>query len=157
MGGLSFNGMDKLELSFEELATLDDETRRGLLCAGAEAVLEYLRRYLHAHHHRTGGLEESLRAELVGDTALVGPRGKISRRGKRKILHRVFGSGGMKRSKHHGAAGGITYPELGFLLEFGTPRMKATHWMENANEQSADDVTAAMFQAWDKHLKDLNL
>lgn len=157
MGGFSFNGMDELELSFEELATLDDETRGCLLSAGAEAVLEYLRRYLHAHHHRTGELEKSLRAELIGDTALVGPRGNISSRGKRKILQRVAGSGGMKRSKHHGDAGGITYPELGFLLEFGTPRMKATHWMENANEQSEDEVTAAMFRAWDEHLKELNL
>lgn len=157
MGAFSFNGADELEVSFEELAKLDEEERGALLDAAAAEVLRHQQEYVRLHHHRTGGLEGSLRAERYGNVVLVGPRGKISWNGRRKILQKVKGSKSMKRSKHHGAVGGITYPELGFLLEYGTPRMKASHWMENANEEAAEDVHNAVAQAWDEHLRKMNL
>ena len=147
MGAFGFNGADELEVSFEELAKLDEEERGALLDAAAAEVLRHQQEYVRLHHHRTGGLEGSLRAERYGDTVLVGPHGK----------KKVKGSGSMKRSKHHGSKGGITYSELGFLLEYGTPRMKASHWMENANEEAAEDVHNAVARAWDEYLRKLNL
>lgn len=157
MAGFYFDGLDRLELSLAEIAKLDEEERGKILSAGATSVRQHQQEYVRKHHHRTGGLENSIKSEIIGGVALIGPRGKVSKKGRRTVLQIVSGSGAMKRKKHHGSAAGITYPELGFLLEYGTPRMKASHWMENANEEAEDDVQSAMEAAWDEHLKKSNL
>lgn len=42
--------------------------------------------------------------------------------------------------------------DVGYYLEFGTPRMAARHWMENANKEAEPDFDAAMAAAWNEHL-----
>lgn len=43
------------------------------------------------------------------------------------------------------------------ILEYGSPRIPATHWMERGYEESKDAFLAAEQEAWNKHLDDLNL
>lgn len=42
--------------------------------------------------------------------------------------------------------------DVGYYLEFGTPRMAARHWMENANKEAEPDFDAAIAAAWNEHL-----
>lgn len=48
---------------------------------------------------------------------------------------------------------GVSAQEVGFFLEFGTPRIKATHWMEKANEIAEEKIFAAQEAIYDKYLK----
>lgn len=140
------NGMDTLEHSFQDLATLTDEQRGRILQAGAEAIKAGQVDYLTQHHKRTGDLAASIQIKNDNSTAEVKPKGKKHKR-----------SGGVRRSKHHGAAKSSTNAEIAYYLAFGTPRMAATHWDEYANEASAEKTTQAMAAAWDEILTEKGL
>ena len=38
--------------------------------------------------------------------------------------------------------------EVAYVLNYGSPRIDATHWLEIANEEAEDDVIAAEQEAW---------
>ena len=62
-------------------------------------------------------------------------KGTFSRRSR-------SGPAGRKYAKHNRSvkARAITNEELGYLLEVGTPRISATHWMELTNDESGDEI-----------------
>ena len=124
MAGFSFNGIDSISASFAELAEMDDETREKLLRAGGEAIERHQKEYLQQHHSRTGELAGAITLEVHPKSALVVPRGK-----QKRVKHRVKSqshkeSGGARRSKHHGKTGASSMMDVGYYLEFGTPRME---------------------------------
>lgn len=152
MAGFSFNGIDSISASFAELAEMDDETREKLLRAGGEAIERHQKEYLQQHHSRTGELAGAITLEVHPKSALVVPRGK-----QKRVKHRVKSqthkeSGGTRRSKHHGKTRASSMMDVGYYLEFGTPRMAARHWMENSNKEAEPDFDAAMAAAWNEHL-----
>ena len=158
MAKFSVNGMDSLERSFAELATLSDQERGRILQAGAEVIKESQIDYLNRHHRRTGELAKSIKIKLYSDEAVIEPIGKYTKTKKgRKIRQRHSGSGGTHRSKHHGGTKASTMPEVAYYLAFGTPRMAATHWDENANEESADRTTQAMADEWNNLITEKGL
>ena len=73
-----------------------------------------------------------------GVFAYIFPKGKHrgSSTGKRKGKRRSNG-------KYSG-----TNAEVAYILEYGSPRISATHWLENANEEAEGDVIAAQKEAW---------
>lgn len=157
MAGFCYNGMDSLIADFDKLAKLSDEDRATILSAGATQIRFHQQKYLAQNHHRTGDLEKSIRSEIIGDVAVISPRGTEMRKKRRKILSSHKGSGAMKRQRHHGSTKASTNMEVGFYLEYGTPRMKAMHWMENANSIAEPDMENAMQEAWNERLEKLNL
>lgn len=116
---------------------------------------------------RTGSLADSIDAEDFGhDRAhmddrhaaiFVGPTGK-HKGGKRGARSRA-GSSTRKYAKHNrtARASTLTNAELGYLLEFGTPRISATHWMENANEEIEETIQQSIEEEYDKYLKSKGL
>lgn len=46
---------------------------------------------------------------------------------------------------------GVRNAEKGFIAEYGTSKIKARPWMRTANEKSAEEVTAAEKEIWDKY------
>ena len=52
------------------------------------------------------------------------------------------GSPTRKYAKHgrHPATKALKNEELAYFLEFGTPRISPTHWMEEASENAADEI-----------------
>lgn len=65
------------------------------------------------------------------------------------------GSGTGKRKRKDGRSNGKysgTNAEVGYILEYGSPRIPAQHWMENSNEEAADEVIAVQQEAWDELL-----
>ena len=112
---------------------------------------------------RTGSFADSIKASEFGldreymdhsDASIsVGPSGKHAS-GKRGPRSRA-GSATRKYAKHNRAAGSTTLSnsELGYLFEYGTPRMPATHWMENTNEAVEDEVQQAIDENFNKMME----
>lgn len=93
----------------------------------------------------TGSLAGSIQAKeasySTGETQIiVGPTGK--HKGSSRAARSRAGSKSRRYAKHNrdAKATAISNAELAYLLEFGTPRIAATHWMENANKEIEDEI-----------------
>lgn len=145
MATFSFNGLDEISASFEQLAKLTDEDKMSVIMPAAKLLLERQRqKILDLFTQRTGDLADSLTIEQRsgddGVMAYIFPKGK----------HRGSSTG--KRKRKNGRSNGKysgTNAEVAYILEYGSPRIAATHWLENANEESEEEVIAAQQSAWD--------
>ena len=144
MAKFSFNGMDEISASFEQLADLTDEDRMSVIMPAAKLLLKRQKnKILSLFTQRTGDLADSLTIQEKSDED--GAFAYIFLKGK----HRGSGTG--KRKRKDGRSNGKysgTNAEVGYILEYGSPRISAFHWMENANEEAEDDVVAAQQAAW---------
>lgn len=145
MAKFSFNGMDEIAASFEQLAHLSDDEKVSILMPSAQLLLQRQREKIASlFKRRTGDLENSLaitQQQNDGNPSLfIAPAGKHrgSSTGKRKGKRRSNG-------KYSG-----TNAEVAYILEYGSPRIAATHWMETANEEAAEEVTASQQDAWNE-------
>jgi len=155
-GDLSGDGPFFSELSSEDMLSI-------LRPAAQFLVDHYKSTITRLFRQRTGDLAKSIRADETGyDRAYmdkseasitVGPMGKHgkSKRGARSRK----GDSSNRYAKHKREAHSTTLSnsELGYLLEHGTPRIAATHWMENANEEIEDTVQQMIAEEYEKVLK----
>lgn len=159
MAKFSFNGIDGIMADFEELANIDDEVKYSILEAGAEVFKKHLQALLRREGHMNPTMPQLINSITVfrkkqGSEAFVRVYPKGKRKGEKKLGKRMKKSGSGRRSS--GSYAG-TNAEIGYILEYGSPRMPATHWMERGREESEEAVYDAMQDAWNKHLDDLNL
>lgn len=160
------------DVSFDVIEKgMQPEDKLAVLRPGAELLLQRLRDFLEANTNDPnaeirGRLAESLKAveNDVTGSIIVTPRGvhhgKKARRKRSEGYRRAKtgqGRGRSSKSPHHGMTGGTAAVDVGYYLEYGTPRMAALHWMETVNEQSAEDVQASLEKAWDEYLTSLGL
>jgi hypothetical protein len=152
MAKFSFNGMDEISASLEQIANLTDEDKMSVILRGARLLLERQREKIASvFKQRTGALANSLtieeRSDDSGVFAYIFPKGKHpgSSTGKR-----------MKKGRSSGKYSGSN-AEVAYILEYGSPRIAATHWLENANEESADELTETMQSAWNDMLTEKGL
>lgn len=150
MASFSFNGMDEISASFEQLANLTDDDKMSIIMPAAKLLLKrQIEKLLSLFTQRTGDLAKSLTIEQrngdLGVSAYIFPKGKhrSSSTGKRK------GRNGRSNGKYSG-----TNAEVAYILNYGSPRIAATHWLENANDEAEDDVIATQQAAWDDLLKE---
>lgn len=144
MAKFNFNGMDEISASFEQLSRLTDEDKMSVIMPAAQLLLQRQKeKILSLFTQRTGDLANSLTIEKRsgedGVYAYIFPKGKHrgSSTGKRRGKRRSNG-------KYSG-----TNEEIGYILNYGSPRISATHWLENANEEAEDEVVSAQQAAWD--------
>ena len=145
MAGFSFNGLDEISASFEQLAQLTDEDKLSILSPSAQLLLQRQKEKIaQVFRRRTGDLENSLvieqRQSDDGPSLYIYPKGKHrgSSTGKRKGKRRSNG-------KYSG-----TNAEVAYILNYGSPRIAATHWLENANDEAEAEVVASQQAAWDE-------
>ena len=138
--------------------------------AGAEVLINALRNHLKQTTHDPndevrGQLARSIKAkvyEAVG-SVIVGPVGKHHGQGtgpktREAGYHRPkTGQGKTGKRKHHGMTNAVSAQDVGYYLEYGTPRMKAEHWMETTMEQHEEEIFEAMENAWNEYLKSKGL
>ena len=144
MAKFSFNGMDEISASFEQLSNITDEDKLSVIMPAAKLLLQRQReKILSMFTQHTGDLADSLtieeRSDDNGVLAYLFPKGK----------HRGSSTG--KRKRKNGRSNGKfsgTNAEVGYILEFGSPRIAATHWMETANEEAEAEVISAQQAAW---------
>lgn len=142
------NGMDELNISFAQLARTPEETQYSMLEAGAAALVEKWKEKLQSIK-RSNQLIESIKTKRK--TGGSGPSVFVTPNGTRRSEYR-----GIRKTKKMGSYK-KTNAEVAYVLEYGTPRMAARHWMETANEEASDEVVAAEAAVWDDYLKSLNL
>ena len=144
MAKFSFNGMDELSASFEQLSQLSDEDKMSVIMPAAKLLVERQREMIQRlFKQRTGDLANSLTIqEKSGED---GAYAHIYLKGK----HRGSSTGKRKGKRRSNGRYSGTNAEVGYILEVGSPRIAARHWMENANEEAEDEVVAAEQAAWD--------
>ena len=144
MAKFSVNGFDSIQASFQQISQLTDEEKYSVIESAAELLKDKFRtKLMSLFTQRTGSLANSL--EIVkksgseGSYAHITPKGKHpgSTTGKRK-----------KKGRSSGHYSG-TNAEVAAILEYGSPRIEATHWMENTLEESEEEILAAEQAAWD--------
>ena len=153
MAKFSFNGVDGISASFEQLAKLTDDEKRSIIMPAAKLLLKRQKeKILSVFTQRTGDLANSLVIEDKSDSdgvkAFIVPTGK----------HRGSSTG--KRHRKNGRSNGKysgTNAEVAFILNYGSPRIAATHWLDNANDEAEPDVLAAEEAAWDDLIKEKGL
>lgn len=143
MAKFTFNGMDEISASFEQLAQITDDDKASVLMPAAELLKErQMQKIIDMFRQPTGDLAKSIAIELKGAGedfhAYIFPKGK----------HRGSSTGKrMKKGRSSGKYSG-TNAEVAYILNYGSPRINATHWLEIANEEATDKVTAAEQEAW---------
>lgn len=144
MGKFSFNGVDELSASFEQLSQLTDEDKMSIIMPAAKLLVERQREMIQRlFKQRTGDLADSLTIqEKSGED---GAYAHIYLKGK----HRGSSTGKRKGKRRSNGRYSGTNAEVGYILEVGSPRIAARHWMENANEEAEDEIVAAEQAAWD--------
>ena len=152
MAKFTFNGMDEISASFEQLANITDEDKSSVLMAGAEVLQErQTQKIMDMFRQRTGDLAKSISVQLKGAGedfhAYIFPKGK----------HRGSSMGRrMKKGRSSGKYSG-TNSEVAYVLNYGSPRIDATHWLEIANEEAEAEVIAAEQDAWNSMLEQKGL
>jgi len=153
MARFYFDGVDGIEMSLSQLANMTEDEKRVILNRGAEVFKEKLAEVLDRLGLRdTGQLIEHISQKDKNRSG--NPVAAVSSYGKRKKGY--TGKRKDKRGRSKGSYSG-TNTELLYLLEYGTPRMKAYHPIETAENEADEAVTAAMAEAWDEYLTSKNL
>lgn len=153
MSSFRVYGLDQLEVDLAQLAQISDDERWAILERGGEVLRAAQQKYLDLNHHLTGQLSASLKLSKKSArggelTATIGASGK--RKGGFTGKRLKKDKNGRRRSSGHYEGSNA---EVLYFLEYGTPRMPATHGIETTNEAAAPDVQAAMEEAWDEYLK----
>lgn len=145
MAKFSFNGLDEISASFEQLSKLTDEDKVSILMPSARLLLQRQKeKVAKLFKRRTGDLEESL--TITQQNSDSGPSLYIAPTGK----HRGSSTGKRKGKRRSNGKYSGTNAEVAYVLEVGSPRIKATHWMENANEEAEPEVIETQQAAWDE-------
>lgn len=153
MANFQINGMDEIAASFEQLANITDADKLNIIMPAAKLLLERQRnKIIQLFTQRTGDLANSLtiKEKTDGDN----PVAVIYLKGKHK------GSGTGKRKRKNGRSNGKysgTNAEVGYILNYGSPRIAATHWLDNANDEAEEEVMETMQAAWDDVLESKGL
>lgn len=152
MAAFQFDGIDEIMAGADKLSQLSDEELYGVVTPAAERLKERYRDKISTLFRTiTGTLADSFRLQKKssgdGVTVTIAPKGKHpgSGRGKR-----------MKRGRSSGKYSG-TNAEIGYILEYGSPRIQASHWMEQTNEEAEEEVNAIMADAWDQLITEKGL
>ena len=152
MAKFTINGMDENAASFEQLSHITDSDKVPILTAGAEVLKKFqVEKIKDYFAQRTGDLAKSISYQIKGSGedlhAYVTPKGKHSgsSTGKRKGKRRSNG-------KYSG-----TNAEVAYILNYGSPRISATHWLENANEEAEEEVMESMQSSWNEMLESKGL
>lgn len=144
MASFRVDGLDELMLSFEQLSLLPDEVPMGMLDAGA-AVLEEAQR-------------EKARTMLNGPYSIGRVISGLKRKKPKKTndgyIQRITFEGTVTDQYHKKPT---RIAEIAFINEFGKTNQPARPFIQTANEEKADEITAAEYQVYDKYLKSINL
>lgn len=154
MASFRFNGMDELSASLDQLANMPDDTKWEVLKAGADVVKQGFELQLtNLFRQISGILSTSIKVSRKrggdGPVALIAPKGAHpgSTTGKRRGKRRSNGS-------YQG-----TNAEIAYILEYGSPRISASHWMESLldDDFTTEQIVDAEQDAFDQFVTSINL
>jgi hypothetical protein len=155
ISGADFTMFEGAKESGDVLTT--DDILECLRPAAMRLVERYRETIRRLFKRRTGSFEDSIDFEddVTGPYAfiLVKPFGR--HKGSSYTRKSRAGPADRKGAKHNRKPSKreLKNEELGYLLEVGTPRIAATHWMENTNESVGDEIQDIIEDEYTKLLK----
>lgn len=107
---------------------------------------------------RTGSLAESIDFDdnTIGkDYAFILVKPTGTHKGGKYTRKSRAGPAGRRYAKHNRkpSTKALRNEELAYLLEYGTPRISPSHWMENTNEETEDEIQGIIEDEYTKLLK----
>lgn len=146
MASIKFNGVDAINASFEALAQVSDEEILSILRPAAVRLQEAHRQAIKDNFvQRTGALHDSIQIEQKRESGRVFyrvlPKGKHPRP--------YLGKRNRTKPYNREPADNAT---IAFVLEHGSPRIAARHWMEKANDKVRDELNGLIEKAWNDYL-----
>lgn len=135
-----------------------DDLLEVLRPAAMRLVEAYRKTIKRLFKQRTGSLAESI--DFDDDTIgkdyafiLVKPMG--THKGGKYTRKSRAGPAGRRYAKHNRKplTKALKNEELAYLLEYGTPRISASHWMETTNEEVMDDIQGIIEEGYTNLLK----
>lgn len=146
MASFKFDGIDYISASLEQLSNISDAEKMSIIRPAAEFLRTKYKEAIESRFvRRSGDLADSFaideRSDDSGAYAHVFPKGK----------HRGSSTG--KRKRRNGRSNGRysgSNAEIGYILNYGSPRIAATHWLENTNDDAADEIVAIEQKKWDE-------
>lgn len=142
-----------LDVSLLELSQLSDDDTWSILQPAAELAREAFSTAAQKTFKRhTGALAESpaaVRKLKDGSVfALIQLKGKHPRSGTGLRMKKDRNGNRRKSGRYSGSNA-----EVGYFLNYGTPRIAATHWYENTEEQIEPQVSSKIEEGYDAWLK----
>lgn len=145
MASFKFDGIDYISASLEQLSNISDAEKMNIIRPAAEFLRTKYQEVLGKRFvRRSGDLADSIsieeRSDENGVYAHIFPKGK----------HRGSSTG--KRKRRNGRSNGRysgTNAEVAYILNYGSPRIAATHWLENANDEASEEIVAIQQERWD--------
>lgn len=134
MARFDTSGIDDIIEEMKRMGELVGETADRMLMAGAEEVKKAWKQSAEMHGLRdTGAMIDSIGY----------PRQPKTVAGIKEID--IYPQGKDRK--------GVRNAEKGFLLNYGTSRIPATHWVDDADEMSSEPVQKVMEQEFEKLLE----
>ena len=145
MASFKFDGIDYISASLDQLSNISDAEKMSIIRPAAEFLRSKYQDVIgQLFVRRSGDLADSITIEEKTDEngayAHIFPKGK----------HRGSGTG--KRKRKNGRSNGRysgTNSEIAYILNYGSPRIAATHWLENTNDEVSDEIVAIQQEQWD--------
>lgn len=163
--------MAKFRVDFSENNAYFWGTKTGDEVLGVDDLLEVLRpaalRLRDAYrnalstivHRRSGELADSIEIEdnysIEGGfvSITVAPHGKRKKSTRKRKSRKGSSDGKYAKHNRDPKANSMSNQELAYLLEYGTPRMDARHWLESTNESVGDEIQAMIEANFNELLK----
>ena len=126
-------GLDEMLDDFRRLGDAAGEVQEKMIAAGVEILKEEWRKSAEGHRHKdTGAMIKSIGASGV-------------KRDGSAVFSIVYPDGKDKT--------GTRNAEKAFILNYGTSKIKASHWVEEAEEAAEPLIMEAYLKIWDEHIK----
>lgn len=141
-----------VDASFSQLAELTDDEKWQIIEPAAElARAAYAAAADAVFKRHTGALAESPTVERKtnkhGVFARIGLKGKHPN-SSTGIRYKKDRNGKRRKSGNYSG----TNAEVGYFLNYGTPRIKATHWFDNASDKVEAEVQQKLEDGWNAYL-----
>lgn len=156
MMNLHIDGLDRLTVSYATLSQISEDELWGIIEPAAQTLKTKMQEVIsRLFRQRTGSLHESIevnrKLSKSGTVfALVGPNQKKhhgSTTGKRKAKREAK----KRRTGTNGSYSG-TNAEVGWILEYGSARIPAKHWMQTACIEAEEELQQQLEAAWNARL-----
>lgn len=149
MMDLHIDGLDRLSVSFIILEQLSEDQIWDIIAPAAEMLKDAMQGVIRRlFNQRSGSLHDSIevqrRLSKGGAVfALVGPN---------QAKHPEATQGERKPRAQGGGGGNFagTNAEVGWILEYGSVRIPARHWMETACTETEEQLYQTLEAGWDE-------
>ncbi len=150
MAKFTFDGIDSISFLSDEFMELTDEDKLSVIMPAAEFLKGmHQKKIRQVFKQRSGTLAKSISIDIKSDDsgvyAHISPKGKHPKSGTGRRMKKDKNGRRRSSGKYSG-----TNAEVAYILEYGSPRIFASHWMEYANDAAEEQIVAIQQEKWNE-------